>query len=115
MNDIDYYLGKGYDLEFAKYFANGKRKLVNVRANEDFTLTLLFDNGEKKIYGMKQFIEKNTVFKQLSNFQLFKLVYIDENGNIAWDKDPNVNSLEHWENKIDISSDTCYVKSTLEK
>ena len=49
-NSIDYYLSRGFDRNAAKYFANGKKQITNVTPNSDFTLTIAFDNGEKRLY-----------------------------------------------------------------
>ena len=38
--------------EVAAYFASGRRKVVSVTANNDFTLTITFDNGEVRLYDM---------------------------------------------------------------
>ena len=45
-NTVEYYLSKGFDHKAAEYFAGGKKKIVGVVANRDFTLTISFDNGE---------------------------------------------------------------------
>lgn len=49
----EYYLSKGFDLPTAKYYANGRRKIVSVTPNGDFTLTLSFDNGERRLLDVK--------------------------------------------------------------
>ena len=41
----EYYLSKGYDPKAAEYFSAGRRRITKVVPNEDFTLTLTFDNG----------------------------------------------------------------------
>lgn len=46
-NTVEYYLFKGFDHKAAEYFAGGKKKIVGVVANRDFTLTISFDNGRK--------------------------------------------------------------------
>ena len=48
-NTVEYYLSKGFDRKAAEYFAGGKKKIVGVVANRDFTLTIRFDNGEKRL------------------------------------------------------------------
>ena len=48
--DINYYLSMGMDQKTAEYFVSGRKKIVAVTPNDDFTLTLTFDNGEKRIY-----------------------------------------------------------------
>lgn len=45
----------------AEYFASGRRRIVGVKAHEDFSLSLLFDNGEKKVFNMKDLIQPDTV------------------------------------------------------
>ena len=47
--DIEYYLSKGFDRKMAEYFSNGRKIIVSVIANDDYTLILGFDNGEKRI------------------------------------------------------------------
>lgn len=47
----------------ANYFASGRKKITSVIANEDFTLLLVFDNTEKRIFDMKPYLKKNTVFE----------------------------------------------------
>ena len=39
---VEYYLSKGLDQATAEYFASGRKQIVNVHSNEDFTLTLFF-------------------------------------------------------------------------
>ena len=46
---VEFYISKGFDLKTAEYFANGKKRIIGVVPNNDFTLTISFDNGEKKI------------------------------------------------------------------
>ncbi len=45
-NSIEYYLSKGFDEKMAAYYASGRKKILAVEPNPDFTLTLHFDNGE---------------------------------------------------------------------
>ena len=51
-NSVDFYLSKGFDLKMANYFASGRKKITSVKANQDFTLLLVFDNTEKSIFDM---------------------------------------------------------------
>lgn len=46
--NIEYYLSQDFNIEMAKYFSKGRRTIVSVVANDDYTLTLGFDNGEKR-------------------------------------------------------------------
>lgn len=60
---VDFYLSKGFDRKSAEYFASGRKKLVGVQPNDDFTLTLTFDNGEVRLYDVKPLLQKDTVFE----------------------------------------------------
>ncbi len=42
---------------------------------------------------------------------IFRRVYIDDCGCVAWDKDPTVDSNVVWNNKIDLCPDSCYLDS----
>ncbi len=108
---VEYYLSKGFDRKAAEYFASGKKKIVAVAANDDFTLTISFDNGEKRLYDMRPFLRKGTVFEPLAARENFRRVYVDEQHCIAWDIDPSVDSREVWNNKVDLCPDSCYIDS----
>lgn len=110
-NTIPYYLSLGCDERTAEYLAAGRRKIVGVIPNEDHTLTLTFDNGERRIYDVRPLIEDNTVFAPLALWNNFKRVYIDENGCAAWDIDPSIDSRKIWGNKVDLCADSCYMDS----
>ena len=45
---VEYYLSKGFDRKTAEYYASGRRKIVCVAPDNDFTLIITFDNGEKR-------------------------------------------------------------------
>ena len=83
---VEYYLSKGFDSKMAEYFASGRKKILAVKPNNDFSLLLSFDNGEKRIFDMKPYLKKNTVFEQFSNFDDFKRVYLDSDHCVCWDK-----------------------------
>lgn len=89
----------------AEYFSKGRRKIVSVVANDDYTLTLEFDNGEKRLYNIAPLIEQEF----LAGLSNFSRVYIDDNHCVSWDIDPNVDSSIVWNNKITIDFDVCYV------
>lgn len=107
----DYYISKGFDHKTAEYFANGRRTITKVIPTDDFTLIISFDNGEKKLYDLSPFLKPSNIFAPLMDINIFKRVYIDDNNCPSWDIDPNVDSNVVWNNKIDISSDTCYLDS----
>ena len=108
---VEYYLSKGFDRKAAEYFANGRKRIVGVIANNDFTLTLSFDNGEKRLYDVAPLLKKGTVFETFANIENFRRVYIDDQHCIAWDIDPNIDSNEVWSNKVDLCPDGCYIDS----
>ena len=60
---VEYFLSKGFDRKAAEYYASGRHKIVSVAPDDDFTLVLTFDNGEKRRYDMKPSIENGKVFK----------------------------------------------------
>ena len=45
------------------------------------------------------------------NKNKFNEVFIDEFGNIAWERDKNIDSNKEWNNKIDICKDSVYMDS----
>ena len=69
-----------------EYFEKGPRTIEKVIANEDYTLTVHFDNGEVRIYDMSEMLYG--VFEVLKDKAKFKKVFLDEYGNIAWDMMP---------------------------
>lgn len=108
---VEYYLEKGFDKKTAEYFASGRKKITDVLPNDDFTLTISFDNGEKRILDVKPVLKENTVFEPFLAFENFKRVYIDDEHCIAWDIDPDVDSNKVWSNKVDLCPDSCYIDS----
>ena len=110
-NTVEYYLSKGFEPSMAKYFAGGRRKITSVTPNDDFTLTLDFDNGEKRCLDVKPLLKKGTIFEPFCDIGSFKRVYLDEQHCVSWDIDPAVDSSEVWNNKVDLCPDTCYVDS----
>lgn len=108
---IEYYLSKGFDRAAAEYFAAGRRKILSVKANDDYTLTLTFDNGEIRRYDVAPLLELGTVFAPFRKMENFRRVYLDESGSVSWDIDPNVDSNVVWNNKVDLCPDGCYIDS----
>jgi len=108
---INHYLAKGFDRPMAEYFASGRKKIVAVHPNDNFTLTLTFDNGEQRILDCKPLLKPGTVFDSFRDFDNFKRVYLDDSNCVSWDIDPNVDSEVVWNNKVDLCPDTCYVDS----
>ncbi|MCR4948781.1 MAG: DUF2442 domain-containing protein [Treponema sp.] len=110
-NTVEYYLSKGFDKKAAIYFASGRKKPVNVIPKDSFNLIITFDNNEKRILDISPYIQKENVYNILSDKSVFMRCYIDNEGSVCWDKDPNVDSSKVWSNKIDIGADTCYLES----
>ena len=92
-----------------KYFEKGGREIIKVDPNDDYSLRVNFDNGEVRIYDMSYNLYG--VFEVLKDKNKFKEVFIDEFGNIAWERDKNIDSQKEWNNKIDICKDSVYLDS----
>ena len=109
-HDVTFYTKRGFDYKTAEYFASGRRKATAVKPLPDKSLLVTFDNGEMRFYDMTPLISPGTVFAFLADEGTFERAYIDENHDIAWDIDPQVDSAVVWNNKVDISADTCYLE-----
>lgn len=107
---VDYYLAIGCDRLAAEYYAGGRKRLTGAKANPDFTLTLTYEEREERIYDCKPLLEKGGVFVHLRKYENFARVFIDY-GAVCWDIDPNVDSNEVWNNRIDFCPDSCYIDS----
>lgn len=108
---VDYYLSKGCDRKMAEYFAAGRRVITGVIPNDNFTLTIRFDNGEIRLYDAAPLLQPGTVFAPFRDLKNFRRVYLDDNHAIAWDIDPAIDSNVVWSNKVDLCPDSCYVDS----
>ena len=75
-------------------------RVVAVVANDDYTLTLTFTNGEVKMYDMKPMLDKG-IWRELQNIGYFRCVRLDRNG---------VGTVE-WPHEQDICPDMLYEKS----
>ena len=72
---VQSYLDKGLDRRTAEYFASGRKRIISVVANDDFSLNLKFDNGEVRVLDCKPMLEIGTVFapfRELTNFKRIK-------------------------------------------
>ncbi len=72
--------------------------ITEVKPLKNFQLLLTFENGEKKIFDMKPYLEKG-VFKELKNEELFQTVKV------------SFDSIE-WSNKADLDPELLYENST---
>lgn len=108
---VEYYLSKGFDKKTAEYFATGRRTIIEVTPNDNFTLTISFDNGEKRLLNVAPLLKPGTIFEAFADIDNFRRVYVDDTHCIAWDIDPNIDSGTVWNNKVDLCPDTCYIDS----
>lgn len=108
---VEYYLSKGYNQKMAEYFSMGRKKITGVVPNDNFTLTISFDNGEVRLYDAAPLLQPGTVFAPFRKLEDFRRVYLDDNHCISWDIDPAVDSNVVWNNKVDLCPDGCYVDS----
>jgi Protein of unknown function (DUF2442) len=74
-------------------------KVVEVKANDDFTLDLKFDDGREKRFDIKPYLEYG-IFKELKNKDYFERV------KLAF-------GTVQWPNEQDISPETLYLESTI--
>ena len=63
--NVEYYLSKGFDRKAAEYFASGRKRITGVIPNDDFTLTITFDNGEQRLYDTKRFLNLKRYLSRL--------------------------------------------------
>lgn len=92
-----------------EYFESGRKKIVKVVPNNDYSLTIYFNNDEIRIYNMSESLFG--IFEILKDKERFEEVFIDEYGNIAWDIDKNIDSSIHWNNRINLCKDSVYMES----
>ena len=74
-------------------------KVVGVKANDDFSLYLRFDDGSMRRFDVKPYLEYG-VFQELKDKSYFKRV------KVAF-------GTVQWPNEQDISPDTLYLESTV--
>ena len=110
---VEYYLSKGYDRKMAEYFASGRKRITKVVPRNDFTLVLSFDNGEIRLYDARPLLQAGTVFAPFREWNNFRRVYLGEDHSVCWDIDPNIDSNEVWNNKVDLCPDSCYVETVV--
>lgn len=74
-------------------------RVVEVKPEKDFSLLLIFSNGEKKRFDVKPYLGKG-IFKDLRDLSLFNSVK------------PFLGSIQ-WANGLDLCPDTLYLESKL--
>ena len=71
--------------------------IKNVKPQDNYLLLLTFENGEKRQFDMKPYLDFG-IFKELKNINMFKTVKI------------SFDSIE-WENEADFDPEILYQKS----
>lgn len=72
-------------------------RVKNAVPDKDYTVKIVFDNGEEKLFNVKPYLEKG-IFQELKNMQIFKTVR------------PVMGSIQ-WKNGQDFCPDTLYLQS----
>ena len=72
-------------------------RVKDVTPNQDYTITLTFDNNEVRIFDMKPYLNKG-IFEELNDINLFNTVK------------PFLGSIQ-WKNGQDLCPDTLYLDS----
>ena len=75
------------------------KKVLEAKANDDFSLTLKFDDGSTKRFDAKPYLDKG-IFKELKNLDYFKNVKI-------------VFGTVQWQNEQDFAPETLYAEGVL--
>ena len=105
------YLAMGMDEKTARYFAAGRRRIITAEPQEGYRIILTFDNGERKMLDCSAKLSAGSLFLKVASPEDFNRVFVDENGNLAWDIDKTVDSTKVWNNRIDFCRDACYLES----
>lgn len=111
VHDVAYYLSHGFDPKMANYFASGRKRLVAVKPINQYQLQLTYEGNDVRLFDCTSLVVSGKVFKPLQDQSVFNRAYVDDGYSIAWDIDPTIDSNIVWNNKIDLSADTCYVDS----
>lgn len=72
--------------------------ILKVKTLDNYMLEILFTTNEKKIYNMKELIERNLIYKNLKDVEYFKKVK------------PRGETVE-WENGEDVCPEELYYNS----
>ena len=72
-------------------------RVADVTPNEDYTINIIFENGEEKVFDVNPYLDKG-IFKELRDKNIFKTVK------------PVMGSIQ-WRNGQDFCPDTLYLVS----
>jgi len=67
--------------------------------NNDYTLTLTFENDEKRLFDMKPYLDFGPVFQELKNLSLFRSVRVAFR-TVAWANDADLDPEILYPNSI---------------
>ena len=73
------------------------KKVISAKANDDFTLDLVFSDGALKRFDAKPYLDKG-VFKRLRNVECFKDLQVTY-------------GTVNWRGELDIAPETLYAES----
>lgn len=108
--EVRNYLTKGYDRLAAEYLASKRKRLEGVNAQFDYTLILVYEKNEKRLFDCKPLMAEGGLFSHLQNYgSVFSNAYIEDNA-VCWNI---VRSSDGEKDTIRIDADTCYIKSVL--
>lgn len=79
-------------------------KIFQVEPNDDFTVSVFFDDGNMRLYDAKQLIKKGGIFAVLGDISFFKEHCVVLNNTLAWDLQGNWDSTTC----IDVCPDVIY-------
>ena len=92
--------------------ASGRtKKIVAIKANSDFSISMVFDNGEHRLLDVSSLVKDKGVLSHFSNISDFQRAYLDAKSCISWEINPDIDSNKVWTNKIDLDPDWCYMES----
>ena len=101
----------GLPIEVDELFSREEINIISLEPRDDYSIIVTFDNGEVRLYEMKDKLKG--VLEILKDIDKFKEAFIDDRGNIAWDRDKRLDSSVVWNNRIDICKDAVYLKSKI--
>lgn len=68
-------------------------RAINVKAMDNYLLFIKFDNNEEKIYNCYPLLQ-DPIFSELSDYNFFQTVHIDNMGVVCWDEATDINPYD---------------------
>ena len=84
--------------------------IINIETLPDYTILVTYSNEEVINYSLGTLLMNK--LSMLKDEKIFKSVFIDEFGNVAWNIDDTIDSNINWDNRIDISKENIYIEGT---